>query len=64
MKQDICLKNNICFLCDDDVRHLMDKKAKIRVLFNIDKGMAKDDIRVVASWSEIEKILLEFYGKL
>ncbi len=58
-KQDICSKNNICFLCDDDARHLIDKKVKIRVLFSTDKRKAKSDISVVESWYEIERILLE-----
>ena len=58
-KQDICLKNNICFLCDDDVRHLVNKKVKRRVLFSTDKRKLKDDIRVAESWDEIEKILSE-----
>lgn len=58
-KQDICLKNNICFLCDDDVRHLVNKKVKRRVLFNTDKRKLKDDIIVAESWDEIERILTE-----
>ena len=58
LKQDICLKNNISFLCDDDVRHLIDKKVKIRVLFSTNKKIASDDINIVESWDEIERILL------
>ena len=58
-KQDICLKNNIVFLCDDDIRHLVDKKIKMRILFNSDKKIVEDDIIVVESWDEIEKVLLE-----
>ena len=59
LKQDICLKNNICFLCDDDVRHLIDKKIRVRVLFSTDKRKIKDDIIVIESWDEIQRILLE-----
>lgn len=58
-KQDICLKNNIGFLCDDDVRHLIDKKIRVRILFSTVKRRVKDDIIVVESWDQIERILLE-----
>ena len=34
IKQNICKKKKIDFLCDDDLRHLIDSKIKIRVLFN------------------------------
>lgn len=57
-KQDICLRNNICFLCDDDVRHLIDKKVNTRVLFNNNRKITSDDINIVETWDEIEKILL------
>ena len=60
-KQDICLKNNIGFLCDDDVRHLIDKKIRVRILFNTGERRVKDGIIVVESWDEIERILLEFF---
>lgn len=57
-KQDICIKNNICFLCDDDIRHLVNKKVEKIVLFSTNKK-TKDNIRVAKSWDEIERILSE-----
>ena len=46
-KQDICMKNNIFYLCDDDIRHLKEKKIQKRVLFD-NKN----------SWKQIEEMLL------
>lgn len=56
-KQEICLKRGISFLCDDDIRHLIDKKVKTRVLFNNKKKENKKDIWIVKSWEEIEQCL-------
>ena len=56
-KQEICLKRGISFLCDDDIRHLIDKKVKTRVLFNNNKKGHKKDIWIVKSWEEIEPCL-------
>lgn len=33
-KQDICLENSIYLLCDDDLRHIIDNKINVRILFN------------------------------
>ena len=46
-KQDICIRNNIFYLCDDDIRHLKEKKIQKRVLFD-NKN----------SWKQIEEMLL------
>ena len=46
-KQDICMKNNIFYLCDDDIRHLKENKIQKRVLFD-NKN----------SWKQIEEMLL------
>lgn len=57
-KQDICLKNNICFLCDDDLRHILDRKIETRVLFG-KKALANyEHFYITESWQGIEKILL------
>ena len=56
-KQDICLKNDIFYLCDDDIRHLKDDKIESRVLF--DAGKEKEEnIEVVNSWNQIETMLI------
>lgn len=57
-KQDICLKNNIYFLCDDDLRHLTDKKINLKVWFNKGELEKSEDIIIAKSWQEIENILL------
>lgn len=57
LKQDICLKNNISFLCDDDIRHLIDKKIQLRVLLSTNKEKSYDDIIIAKSWCKIGKIL-------
>lgn len=58
-KQDICFKNDICFLCDDDFRHIIDKKVEFRVLFSKYKFTENEDFFNAKSWQEIEKILLD-----
>ncbi len=59
-KQDICIDNNITFLCDDDIRHLKETKVKNRVLFKNEKSLKFEDygIKSVNSWEEVEKILI------
>ena len=57
-KQDICLKNDIFFLCDDDLRHINDKKINMRVLFNKNIQIDDEEIIRVNSWKELEQILL------
>lgn len=59
-KQNICLKYNINFLCDDDSRHLIDNKIRTRVLFNSNNNSKNinDNIIQVNSWKELEKLLV------
>lgn len=57
-KQDICYKNDINFLCDDDIRHLEKEKIEHRILFNQTKTPNYVGIPKVNSWKEIEKLLL------
>lgn len=56
-KQDICLKNDIFYLCDDDIRHLKDDKIQSRVLFDTQKNK-QVNLQVVNSWNQIEAMLL------
>ena len=51
------LKNNISFLCDDDLRHIIDKKIKYRVLFG-KKRINNTSYSVLTSWHEIENFIL------
>lgn len=62
-KQDICVMNNIDFLCDDDVRHLLDEKIKNRLLFSSDKYQGNSSIMLVSSWDEIVDALDKIYMK-
>lgn len=57
-KQDICYKNDIHFLCDDDIRHLEKEKIENRILFHQIKIPNYSGIQEVNSWKEIEKLLL------
>ena len=56
-KQDICYKENIKFLCDDDIRHLEKEKIENRILFCSNKIRKYSKIQEVRSWREIEEIL-------
>lgn len=58
-KQDICCRNDIHFLCDDDKRHLEKEKIENRILFNTSKGSNYAQIQQVDSWKEIKKMLLK-----
>ncbi len=59
-KQDICIRNDIDFLCDDDFRHLKVEKIKCRVLFgNYDEAKG---VLIAKSWAQIEEIL--YYNNL
>lgn len=40
-KQNICLKHQITFLCDDDIRHIRDSKIETRVLFGKTKNLRR-----------------------
>ena len=56
-KQNICIENNINFLCDDDIKHLEKHKIENRVLFSSVDNIKDSNIREVNSWNEIENIL-------
>ena len=55
-KQQICKKNHISYLCDDDIRHLTDRKIPYRILYS-NKNTEVDGIKKVNSWHEIEESL-------
>ena len=58
-KQKICLENNIFCLCDDDFRHVREKKIDMRILFNSNKMRNNyKNIKVVNSWKDIEKLFI------
>lgn len=57
-KQDICNENNIFLLCDDDIRHLTNKKIQVRMLFKNNKKIRDDDIISLNTWRRV-KIELE-----
>lgn len=58
-KQDICLRNNINFLCDDDKRHLEKEKIRNRILFSeATDFLNHSDLEVVNSWNQLENRLL------
>ena len=56
-KQEVCLQENISFLCDDDLRHLVNKKIKTRILFG-KQNISQKDIIVVDTWKQIEDLCL------
>ncbi len=57
-KQDICLKNNIFCLCDDDIRHVCEDKINTRILFGTNsKKQNYSKLIVTNSWNEIENLL-------
>lgn len=58
-KQNICLKHNIIFLCDDDKRHLKKHGIQNRILFNpFNTSVYSNSIEQVSSWIEIEEKLM------
>ena len=57
-KQDICMKNDIFCLCDDDIRHVCENKINMRILFGTNlKEQNYSNLIVTNSWNEIENIL-------
>lgn len=58
-KQDICIKNNIFLLCDDDLRHVINNKIKIRILFKNDNRTKDKEIFSLNSWRKIRKCIYQ-----
>lgn len=56
-KQDICIKNNIFLLCDDDLRHVINNKIQIRILFKNDIKTKDKEIFSLNSWRKIRKCI-------
>lgn len=62
-KVDICKRNNITFLCDDDIRHLIVDSQLCLVYYNELNNMNNiSNIEYVTNWNDIERLVIKLYG--